>query len=187
MVTTKKPVIFTRKQVATLLGSAMLAYEREQAAAHRGFDPETKQKGPGVVPLRGFCLIAYTTLMRPETNFSLLWEQLTIDPVRDRGRFRLDAHKNAAKGVNVDAPLKPELVRYLKNIMPENDPAGLVHPNPDMRGAYVNIRKQWLRLVEITNEILGPDEQLADEREHFYTGVILARRTSPRVRRTPFS
>lgn len=169
VVTTKKPVIFTTKQVATLLGSAMLRYEREQVAAHRAFDPETKQKGPSVVPLRGFCLIAYTTLMRPETNFGLTWEQLTIDATHDRGRFRLDAHKNASKGVNVDAPLKPELVRYLKSIMPEGEPSGLIHPNPDTGEAYVNIRKQWLRLVEIANEILQPEEQLADEREHFYT------------------
>ena len=169
VVTTRKPVIFTRKQVATLLNSAMLRYEHEQNAAHRSYNPDTKQKGPSVVPLRGFCLIAYTTLMRPETNFTLTWEQLTIDPVHDRGRFRLDAHKNASKGVNVDAPLKPELVRYLKTIMPEGNPFGLVHANPDTGEAYVNIRKQWLRLVEIANEILEPDEQLKDEREHFYT------------------
>ena len=169
VVTTRKPVIFTARQVATLLGSAMLQYERQQVAAHRAFDPETKQKGPSVVPLRGFCMIAYTTLMRPETNFSLTWEQLRIDAAHDRGRFRLDAHKNASKGVNVDAPLKPELVRYLKSIMPESEPAGLVHPNPDTGHAYVNIRKQWLGLVQIANTILGPDEQLSDEREHFYT------------------
>jgi site-specific recombinase XerD len=169
VVTTKKPVIFTNKQVATLLGSAMLRYEREQAAAHGAFEPDTNRKKPSVVPLRGFCMIAYTTLMRPETNFELRWEQLTIDEERDRGRFRLDAHKNAGKGVNVDAPLKPELVRYLKSVMPSTEPTGLVHPNPETGLAYVNIRKQWQRLVDIANEILGPDEQLTGVREHFYT------------------
>jgi len=73
VVTTKKPVIFTNKQVATLLGSAMSRYEREQAAAHGAFEPDTNRKKPSVVPLRGFCMIAYTTLMRPETNFDLCW------------------------------------------------------------------------------------------------------------------
>ncbi|MEK6371259.1 MAG: tyrosine-type recombinase/integrase [Acidobacteriota bacterium] len=169
VVTTKKPVIFTNKQVATLLGSAMVRYEREQAAAHGAFEPDTNRKPPSVVPLRGFCMLAYTTLMRPETNFELRWEQLTIDQDRDRGRFRLDAHKNAGKGVNVDAPLKPELVRYLKSIMPSDEPTGLVHPNPETGLAYVNIRKQWQRLVEIANETLGPDEQLTGVRQHFYT------------------
>jgi integrase len=113
-------------------------------------------------------MIAYTTLMRPETNFDLRWEQLTIDEERDRGRFRLDAHKSAGKGVNVDAPLKPELV-LLKSIMPSKEPTGLVHPNPETGLAYVNIRMQWQRLVEIANEILAPDEQLTGVRQHFYT------------------
>lgn len=181
VVTTKKPVIFTRHQVAVLLGSAMLRYEREQLDTFRAFKREQELRTterrplltcnpPSVVPLRGLCLTAYTTLTRPETNFSLTWEQLTIDANSNRGRFRLDAHKNMAKGVNVEAPLKPELVRYLKTIMPDDgEPSGLVHPNPDTGLAYVNIRKQWLRLVEIANEILGDDEQLTDEREHFYT------------------
>jgi len=89
--------------------------------------------------------------------------------------------------VNVDAPLKPELVRYLKSIMPSTEPTGLVHPNPETGRAYVNIRKQWQRLVEIANEILGPDEQLTGVREHFYTWRHSGPRTWPRVRKIPCS
>lgn len=169
VVTNKKPMIFTNRQVAVLLGSAMDVYERSQAAAHQSYDPETKRRKPSVVPLRGLCMIAYTTLMRPETNFELRWEQLKFDPSGDRGRFRLDHHKNASKGVEVDAPLKPELVRYLKTIMPSRKARGLVHPNPDTGLAFVNIRKQWEQLVKIANNILDPDEQLTEVREHFYT------------------
>jgi hypothetical protein len=180
VVSKKKPVIFTRRQVAVLLGSAMARYEREQADAFQAFEREQEERAaarrapltrrpPSVVPLRGFCLIAYMTLMRPETNFELRWEQLAIDPVKLKGRFALGAHKNADKGVEVDAPLKPELVGYLKAVMPSAKPKGLVHPNPETGAAYENIRKQWLRLVEIANEILGPDEQLTGARTHFYT------------------
>jgi integrase len=53
--------------------------------------------------------------------------------------------------------------------MPSAKPKGLVHPNPETGAAYENIRKQWLQLVEIANEILGPDEQLTGARTHFYT------------------
>lgn len=179
VVNTKKPVIFTRRQVSVLLGSAMARYEREQMDALGEFQSEQqlrKQEGrplltrkpPSVLPLRGFCLIAYLTLMRPETNFELRWEQLVIDPERDRGRFSLDRHKNADRGVEVDAPLKPELVRYLNSVMPSDDPEGLVHPNPTGL-AYTNIGQQWARLVEIANQILGADEQLTGVRTHFYT------------------
>jgi integrase len=168
-VTTTKPVIFTKRQVAVLLGSAMVRYERAQAAASQAFDADSGRRPPSVVPLRGFCLIAYLTLMRPETNFNLGWEQLVIKPGADRGRFSLDHHKNAEKGVEVDAPLKPELVRYLKSIMPSERPEGLVHPNPATGLAYENIRKQWFELVKIANAILGPDEQLTGVRTHFYT------------------
>jgi hypothetical protein len=177
---TKKPVIFTRRQVAVLLGPAMRRYECEQVAAFQAYEREQEErartrrarltrKPPSAVPLRGLCLIGYMTLMRPETNFALRWEQLSIDPDKHQGRFRLGEHKNAEKGVEVDAPLKPELVEYLKTIMPSTDALGLVHPNPETGAAYENIRKQWLRLVEIANQILGPDEQLTGARTHFYT------------------
>lgn len=168
-VTTTKPVIFTKRQVAVLLGSAMARYEREQAAASQAFNADSGRRRPSAAPMRGFCLIAYLTLMRPDTNFKLAWEQLVIKPGADRGRFSLDQHKNADKGVEVDAPLNPELVRYFRSIMPSNRPEGLVHPNPVTGLAYENIRKQWLRLVEIANGILGPDEQLTGVRTHFYT------------------
>ncbi|HET8798199.1 MAG TPA: tyrosine-type recombinase/integrase [Thermoanaerobaculia bacterium] len=177
---TKKPIIFTRRQVAVLLGSAMRRYEQEQVAACQAFEREREEraaarrapltrKPPSVVPLRGFCLIAYMTLMRPETNFNLRWEQLVVHPAKHEGRFALGEHKNAEKGVEVDAPLKPELVQYLKSIMPSAKAKGLVHPNPETGAAYENIRTQWLRLVEIANEILATDEQLTGARAHFYT------------------
>lgn len=54
-----KPVIFTKRQVAVLFGSAMLRYERMQGVALRAFDAGTGRRPPSVVPLRGFCLIAY--------------------------------------------------------------------------------------------------------------------------------
>jgi integrase len=164
-----KPVIFTKRQVAVLLGSAMVRYERKQVATWREFDANSGRRPPSVAPLRGFCLIAYLTLMRPETNFNLTWEQIMIAPAADRGRFSLDHHKNAGKGVEVDAPLNPVLVRYLRNIMPSKRPEGLVHPNPATGAAYGNIRKQWFELVQIANEILAPDEQLTGARTHFYT------------------
>jgi integrase len=180
VVTKKKPVIFTKRQVAVLLGSAMVRYEREQAELAQAYvrEQETRaaarrppltRRPPSVVPLRGLCLIAYLTLMRPECNFNLRWEHLVLNSANDRGRFCLDEHKNKDKGVEVDAPLKPELVRYLTAIMPSDDPEGLVHPNPETGEAYANIRKQWFRLVEIANEILGADEQLTGVRTHFYT------------------
>lgn len=175
-----KPVTFTRRQVAVLLGRAMDAYEREQArtlqqwqreqearAAERR--PQLTTKAPSVVPLRGFCLIAYLTLMRPENNFSLRWEQLSIDARKDLGRFRLDEHKNSSKGVEVEGGLHPALVRYLRPIWRGRMARGLVHPSPATGEPYVNIRAQWARLLEIANGMLPPDEQLTGVRQHFYT------------------
>jgi integrase len=166
---TSKPVIFTKQQVAVLLGSAMERYEHEQAAAFRRFDTDSGRRPPSVVPLRGFCLIAYLTLMRPENNFELRWEQLVFAKGLNRGSFTLSKHKNASKGVLVRGSLNPALVRYLRSIMPSDRPRGLVHPNPETGEAYENIRKQWFRLIEIANEMLGPDDQLDGVRMHFYT------------------
>jgi integrase len=163
----KKPVILTSRQLAVLLGSAMDAYERAQGAQHRAYDPDSHQKPPSVIPLRGLCLIAICTAMRPSSNFGLRWEDLTIDPHRDRGRFHLQQHKNTDKGVEVNAPLKPELVRYLRNIMPSRA-RGLVHPNPETGKAFVNIRAQWAKLIRIANGVLEPDEQLVGRSTHFY-------------------
>lgn len=175
-----KPVTFTRRQVAVLLGPAMDAYEREQAVAVRDYEREQERRAtadlkplttrrPSVVPLRGFCLVAYLTLMRPDNNFDFRWERIQLHSAKDRGRYRLDEHKNASKGVEVEAGLHPRLVRYLRPIWPGKSASGLVHPNPETGGPYRNIRKQWARLIKIANEMLPSDEQLVGVREHFYT------------------
>jgi hypothetical protein len=39
--------------------------------------------------------------------FELQWEQLALHPVKLKGRFTLGEHKNADKGVEVDAPSNP--------------------------------------------------------------------------------
>jgi integrase len=176
---TKKPVVFTTKQAATLLGPAMREYEKEQASelqawqrllherAEAGHRP-TVTKGPSVVPLRGFCLIAYLSLMRPSNNFHLRWSQIKLERDEDTGRFRLDEHKNASKGVEVEAALHPILCRYLRQIAPGAGSAAYVHANPATGKPYLNIRKQWARLCTIANGMLPVDEQLTGARLHFY-------------------
>lgn len=192
-----KPIAFTRRQVEVLFGSAMLVFEREQAAAlkqwnfqqttrgttpkeikdrenrrlkeRKGGEAKWLTKAPTVVPLRGLCLIAYLTLMRPANNLGLRWEQLDIHPRKDTGKFRLDEHKNSSKGVIVEGGLQPKLVRYLRPFYPGPGATGLVHPNPETGKPYVNIVKPWKRLVEIANGVLPADQQLTGKRAQFYT------------------
>jgi len=172
-----KPVTFTRRQVAVLLGPAMDAYEHEQAAAHAAYFAATRYgahargSAPTRTPLRGLTLIAYLTLMRPANNFALTWEQIRLHPRREEGTFHLDEHKNARKGIVVDGHLHPMLVRYLRSIYPGPNATGLVHPNPETGKAYVNIRPQWKRLVSLANALLDPRERLKKKTKatHFYT------------------
>jgi integrase len=143
-----------------LFGAAMDEYERQQAAKAITSDPRRLVMRRSALPLRGICLIAFRTLMRPENNFSLRWEQIFIDPVKVTGSFRLSDHKNASKGIEVIGPLAPSLVRYLISIRPGEKTKGLIHPNPATGKAYKNIRKQWKRLVEIANSKLADDEKV---------------------------
>jgi len=167
-----KPVTFSEKQVDLLLGAAMDEYERQLAEQFRLVeasrkDPEKAQVS--AAPLRGFCLIAYLTLMRPENNLTLEWSQVTLGPGDDQGSFRLDKHKNDDKGVLVEGPLHPLLVQYLRSIRPSESPSGLIHPNPETGKAYATIPvKQWVKLKRIANSMLAPNEQLTERRGHFY-------------------
>jgi integrase len=113
-----------------------------------------------LVPLRGLVLIAYRTMMRPSNNFSLRWEQLTIDQERMRGSFTLVEHKNQSRGFDVVGPLGRSVIDYLVGIMPSSKPTGLVHPNTDGK-PFTNIRRSWARLIAFANSILAPGRRLA--------------------------
>ena len=92
--------------------------------------------------------------MRPKNNRALTWQEVTIDPQARTGRFRLDQHKNVNKGIKARGSLAVELVDYLLSIRPANA-RGLIHPNPVTGKPYVDIRKQWNRLVAIASRMLG--------------------------------
>lgn len=173
----RKPVIFTQRQVAVLLGPAMDLYEAWQAEAAASYPAGSNRVPPSVVPLRGFCLIAFLALVRPGNNFGLLWEELHIHPTEDRGSFHVENHKNVSRGVELEGPLHPRLVRYLRTIPASRWPRGLVHPNPATGAPYRNIRAQWHRLIEIANTAtdaagqpyLDASERISGVRRKFYT------------------
>jgi integrase len=151
------PDPWTEEEKEVILGAALDEYEREQAEWNAKVAKEKKNRGlraPSVVPLRGFCLIAYYTLMRPKNNRALTWEELAIDPKTRTGWFELRQHKNVKKGAKARGRLTEELVDYLLSIRPPNA-RGLVHPNPATGKAYVDIRKQWNRLIAIASRMLG--------------------------------
>ena len=163
----KKPVTLSRVQVQVLLGPAMDAYEVWQWETAAAYNPRTHRRPPSTVPMRGLCLIAYRTLMRPSNNVALRWEHVTLDPVADTGTFTLPQHKNAKKGIHVAGALHPELVRYLRAIRPAKA-RGLIHPNAETGQPYQNFRRQWDKLIEFANAILPPEEQITGPRRHFY-------------------
>lgn len=98
-----RPVIYTPRQIAVLLGPALQAYEAEQSAAHTRYDASTHRRPPSVVPLRGIVMVGLYTLMRPSNNLSLTWEEIVLHDVEDRGSFHLVRHKNAKKGFSPKA------------------------------------------------------------------------------------
>jgi integrase len=149
-----RPKTFTPPQVNALQGPAMDAFEREQAELKANGQPYSQ------VPLRGFCLIGYRTLLRPSSNYRLRWEELDIDCDRREGTFRIDAHKNRDKGVVLEGALAGSVVDYLLGIMPAGRPRGYVHVNPRTGKPFVNIRRAWKRLTEIANSILPEEEQI---------------------------
>ncbi len=111
-------------------------------------------------------LIAYYTLMRPKNNGALTWEEITLDEEKGGGRFQLDQHKNVNKGIRAWGPLARPLVDYLVSIRPAYA-SGVIHSNPATGQPYVDIRKQWNRLVAIANRMLG--YELKDEKADFFT------------------
>lgn len=151
------PEPWTKYEVAVIMGPALDEYEREQAAWNAKVAKDKANRGlrsPSAVPLRGFCLVGYLTLMRPKNNRALTWGEVTIDPQARTGWFKLDQHKNVNKGIKARGKLAAELVDYLLSIRPANA-RGLIHPNPATGKPYVDIRKQWDRLVRIASRILG--------------------------------
>jgi hypothetical protein len=91
------PEPWSKYEVSVILGPAMAEFEREQAAWNAKVAQDKANRGyrcPSVVPLRGHCLVAYLTLMRPENNKALTWEEVKIDLQNRTGWFKLDQHKN---------------------------------------------------------------------------------------------
>jgi integrase len=151
------PEPWSKYEVSVIMGPAMAEFEREQAAWNAKVAQDKANRGyrcPSVVPLRGLCLIAYLTLMRPKNNKALTWEEVKIDLQTRTGWFKLDQHKNVNRGIKARGKLAKELVDYLLSIRPANA-RGLIHPNPATGKAYVDLRKQWNRLMKIASRILG--------------------------------
>ena len=166
---TTRPVIWTPEELAVLTGPALDQYEAEQAAWNRkvGNVAGTKSKrAPSFVPLRGLMLIAYFTLMRPKNNRALSWHEVTLDPKTGTGTFELDQHKNVNKGIRAYGVLAPRLVKYLLAIRPPNA-RGYIHPNPATGKPYVDLRKQWDKLIDIASGMLG--YPLVNEKADFFT------------------
>jgi integrase len=151
-----RPKTFSPAQISVLLGAAMDRFETWQKEQFEKF-------GAMRVPLRGFVLIAYKTMMRPSNNFHLRWEQLTIDRELLEGSFRLTQHKNSSRGFDVEGPLAPTLVRYLVTTMPAGTPTGFVHINAATGQPFKSIRGAWRRLIALANEILPTAERIGPE------------------------
>ena len=163
------PVIWARHELAVITGPALDQWEREQAKWN---DKVGKVKGtgslraPSHLPLRGMIYVGYYTLMRPKNNRALTWEEVMLDPVKRTGSFRLNQHKNVNKGIRAYGRLARQLVDYLLAIRPRHA-RGCIHPNPATGKPYVDIRKQWDRLIEIASGILG--YALVDQKADFFT------------------
>src|SRR3954447_9038241 len=74
------PQPWTRHELGVITGAALNAYEADQAAWNVKVATEKKNRGlrsPSVVPLRGYCLIAYYTMMRPDCNLHLRWDEVS--------------------------------------------------------------------------------------------------------------
>src|SRR5687767_6353646 len=69
--------------------------------------------------------------------------------------------------MRAEGALHPDLVQYLRSIRTAH-PAGVIHPNPVTGRAFVNIRTQWRRLLEIANGLLPPDEKIEGRAEDMY-------------------
>jgi integrase len=151
------PVTWTKRELAIIMGPALEEWERGQGAWNEkvgNVEGTGSLRTASYLPLRGLILIAYYTLMRPNNNFALMWEEVTLDPEKRTGFFRLQRHKNARKGIKARGPINRPLVEYLLAIRPQFA-TGLIHPNPATGAPYTNIRKQWDRLIAIAARMLG--------------------------------
>jgi len=154
------PQPWTRHELGVITGAALNAYEADQAAWNTKVAKEKKNRGlrsPSVVPLRGYCLIGYYTMMRPDCNLHLRWDEVSLDPQTLTGWYKLDQHKNVNKGIKAEGPLAEELVEYLLSIRPANPGNAPIHFNPETGRPFVDIRKQWERLMTIASRMLGYD------------------------------
>jgi integrase len=152
-----EPEPWSSHELAVIMGPALDEYEHEQAAWNALVAKDKANRGlrsPSRVPLRGLCLVAYFTMMRPKNNRALTWEEITIDEAAGKGQFKLDQHKNVNKGIKARGALSVPLLEYLTSIRPKNA-RGLIHPNPETGKPYVDLRKQWNRLIAIASRLLG--------------------------------
>jgi integrase len=166
---TDRPVTWTEHELGVLTGPALDEFEREQACWNDrvgNVEGTGTLRAPSRLPLRGLILIAYYTLMRPKNNRALTWEEVPLDPVTRTGFFKLDQHKNVNKGIRAEGPVVRPLAEYLLSIRPRNA-HGLIHPNPATGKPYVDIRKQWNRLVAIASGMLG--YELTGKKADFFT------------------
>jgi hypothetical protein len=58
------------------------------------------------------------------------------------------------KGIKARGPIAREVIDYLLSIRPPNA-SGPIRANPETGRPYVDVRKQWKRLLAITAEMLG--------------------------------
>ncbi len=70
------------------------------------------------------------------------------------------------EGIKAEGPLAEELVEYLLFIRPPNPGNAPIHFNPETRSPYVDIRKQWERLMTIASRMLG--YELEGKRRTFF-------------------
>ena len=62
---------WTRHELGVIMGPALLEYEADQTEWNAKVAQEKKSRGkrsPSYVPLRGYFLIGYYTMMRPDCN-----------------------------------------------------------------------------------------------------------------------
>lgn len=103
--------------------------------------------------------------MRPKNNLALTWEEITFIDDK-RAVFRLDQHKNVKKGIRAEGPIPQQLLDYVLSIRP-TDAAGVIHANPATNAQYIDIRKQFKRLIKIASKFLG--YKLEGRKADFFT------------------
>jgi hypothetical protein len=96
-------------------------------------------------------------------------------------------HKNVNKGIKAEGPLAEELVEYLLSIRPVNPSNAPIHFNPETGLPYVDIRKQWERLMVMPAACSATTSKTRNERSS--TSGTPARLTSrsAAIRKPPHS